>query len=60
MNILPADRPGEHAFVSIAPFADYYRIDNRIITTPAGTGRKIFINREPGSTRADAVGQYAA
>ena len=50
VNILPADRAGEHAFVNIIPFADYYRIDNRIITTPAGTGRKIFINREPGST----------
>ena len=51
VNILPADRAGEHAFVSITPVADYYRIDNRMITTPAGTGRKIFINREPGSTR---------
>jgi D-alanyl-D-alanine carboxypeptidase/D-alanyl-D-alanine-endopeptidase (penicillin-binding protein 4) len=50
VNILPADRPGERAFVSITPFADYYRVDNRIITTPAGTGRKIFMNREPGST----------
>ncbi len=50
VNILPADRDGERAFVSVAPFADYYRIDNRIITTPAGTDRKIFINREPGST----------
>src|SRR5438876_10306411 len=50
VNILPADRAGERAFVSITPFADYYRIDNRIITTPGGTGRKIFINREPGST----------
>jgi serine-type D-Ala-D-Ala carboxypeptidase/endopeptidase (penicillin-binding protein 4) len=49
VNILPADRAGERAFVSISPFADYYQIDNRIITTPAGTGRKIFINREPGS-----------
>src|SRR5713226_144615 len=50
VNILPADRAGERAFVSITPFADYYRLDNRIITTPTGTGRKIFINREPGST----------
>jgi D-alanyl-D-alanine carboxypeptidase/D-alanyl-D-alanine-endopeptidase (penicillin-binding protein 4) len=50
VNILPAARPGERAFVSVLPFADYYRVDNRIITTPAGTGRKIFINREPGST----------
>ncbi len=50
VNILPADRPGEKAFVSVIPFADYYRLDNRIITTPAGTGRKFFVNREPGST----------
>ncbi len=50
VNILPADHAGEHAFVSISPFVDYYRVDNRIITTPAGTGRRIFMNREPGST----------
>ena len=49
VNILPADRPGEKAFVSVKPFSDYYRLDNRIITTPAGTGRKLSINREPGS-----------
>ncbi|MGC2247909.1 MAG: D-alanyl-D-alanine carboxypeptidase/D-alanyl-D-alanine-endopeptidase [Terriglobales bacterium] len=50
VKILPADRPGEKAFVSLNPFGDYYHIDNRIVTTPAGTGRKFFVNREPGST----------
>jgi D-alanyl-D-alanine carboxypeptidase/D-alanyl-D-alanine-endopeptidase (penicillin-binding protein 4) len=50
VKILPADHAGERAFVSVIPFADYYRIDNRIITTPAGTDRKIYFNREPGST----------
>ena len=50
VNILPADRAGEKAFVSISPFAEYYRLDNRIVTTPAGTGRGFFVNREPGST----------
>ena len=50
VKILPADRPGEKAFVSLNPFGDYYRIDNRIVTTPAGTARKFFVNREPGST----------
>ena len=50
VNILPADRPGEKAFVSVKPFPDYYRVDNRITTAPAGTGRKFFVNREPGST----------
>jgi serine-type D-Ala-D-Ala carboxypeptidase/endopeptidase (penicillin-binding protein 4) len=50
VNILPADHIGDRAFVSVSPFADYYHIDNRIITTPPGTGpRKIYINREPGS-----------
>jgi len=50
VNILPADRAGEKAFVSFKPPTDYYRLDNRIVTTPAGTGRKFFVNREPGST----------
>jgi D-alanyl-D-alanine carboxypeptidase/D-alanyl-D-alanine-endopeptidase (penicillin-binding protein 4) len=49
VNIQPADRPGERAFVSVKPFAGYYRLDNRIITTPAGTPRKLALNREPGS-----------
>ena len=49
VSIQPADRAGERAFVTVTPFSDYYTIDNRIITTPAGTGRRIFINREPGS-----------
>jgi D-alanyl-D-alanine carboxypeptidase/D-alanyl-D-alanine-endopeptidase (penicillin-binding protein 4) len=49
---MPADRIGEKAFVSIDPFADYYRVDNRIITTPPGTGpRRVYINREPGSNQ---------
>jgi D-alanyl-D-alanine carboxypeptidase/D-alanyl-D-alanine-endopeptidase (penicillin-binding protein 4) len=52
VNIMPADRPGEHAFLNIAPFPEYYRIDNRVMTTPQGTGpRKIYINREPGSNQ---------
>ena len=50
VNILPGARPGDKAFVSLTPFADYYAIDNRLMTTPAGTARKLFINREPGST----------
>jgi D-alanyl-D-alanine carboxypeptidase/D-alanyl-D-alanine-endopeptidase (penicillin-binding protein 4) len=51
VNILPGTHPGDKAFISLTPFADYYTIDNRLMTTPAGTGRKIYINREPGSTQ---------
>lgn len=51
-NILPGDRSGDRAFVNITPYADYYRLDNRIMTTPAGTGpRRIYITREPGSNQ---------
>ena len=50
VSVMPADHRGERAYVSIAPFADYYRIENRVTTTPAGSEpRKLLINREPGS-----------
>lgn len=52
VNIMPADRPGERAFLTITPFADYYHIDNRVMTTPSGASpRNIYINREPGSNQ---------
>ena len=50
VNIMPADRPGERAFLNITPFPEYYKIDNRVTTTPAGSEpRTVSINREPGS-----------
>jgi len=52
VDIKPADRPGERAFLGITPFPEYYRIDNRVMTTPQGTGpRTVSINREPGSSQ---------
>ena len=50
VNVLPGDRSGDRAFINISPFPDYYRLDNRIMTTPAGTGpRSVTIGREPGA-----------
>ncbi len=50
VNIMPAVRPGERAFLNITPFPEYYKIDNRVMTTPSGSGpRTVSINREPGS-----------
>ena len=61
VSILPADHPGERAFVNVSPFADYYRLDNRIMTTPQGTGpRRIYINREPGSNLLTLWGNIPA
>ncbi len=57
VNIMPADRPGDRAFLNITPFADYYHVDNRVMTTPQGTGpRAIYINREPGSNQLSLWG----
>jgi D-alanyl-D-alanine carboxypeptidase/D-alanyl-D-alanine-endopeptidase (penicillin-binding protein 4) len=60
LTIMPADRPGERAFVSIAPYAEYYRLDNRILTAPTGTPRKFYINREPGSSLLSLWGNIPA
>src|SRR5947209_10110640 len=60
VNILPGAHPGDKAFVSVTPFADYYTIDNRLMTTPTGSGRRIYINREPGSTRLTLWGTMPA
>lgn len=50
VRVQPGGSPGEKAFISIDPFPDYYQLDNRIMTTPAGTGpRNVNISREPGS-----------
>ena len=50
VRIMPADRPGEKAFVAVEPYADYYHLDNRVMTTPPGTGpSRITISREPGA-----------
>lgn len=57
LSIRPAAHPGERAFINLMPFSDYYKIDNRIMTTPAGTGpRKIALLREPGSNQLLAWG----
>lgn len=50
VSILPGAHAGDRAFVTLNPLPDHYRVDNRIMTTPPGTGpRKIVVNREPGS-----------
>ena len=42
VNILPADHAGDRAFVNITPYAEYYQVDNRIMTTPQGPVRAGF------------------
>ncbi|MGH9556309.1 MAG: D-alanyl-D-alanine carboxypeptidase/D-alanyl-D-alanine endopeptidase [Terriglobales bacterium] len=50
VSVLPADRAGEKAFASLEPYTDYYQLDNRVVTTPAGSGpRSVTIERPAGS-----------
>jgi len=57
VSIYPAEHPGDKAFVQITPFAEYYKVDNRVMTTPGGTGpRRIYITREPGSNQLTLFG----
>jgi serine-type D-Ala-D-Ala carboxypeptidase/endopeptidase (penicillin-binding protein 4) len=57
VSIFPAERAGDKAFVQIAPFAEYYKVDNRVMTTPGGTGpRRIYITREPGANQLTIFG----
>ena len=61
VTIMPADHSGDRAFVNISPYAEYYQLDNRIMTTPAGTGpRRVYIDREPGSNRLTMWGNIPA
>jgi D-alanyl-D-alanine carboxypeptidase/D-alanyl-D-alanine-endopeptidase (penicillin-binding protein 4) len=50
LTVMPGDRTGEKAFITLDPFPDYYHLDNRVLTTPAGSGpRRFALNRQPGS-----------
>lgn len=60
VNIQPGDHAGDKAFLNISPFATYYQVDNRVITTPAGTGpRRVYITRQPGSNQITFWGNIA-
>jgi D-alanyl-D-alanine carboxypeptidase/D-alanyl-D-alanine-endopeptidase (penicillin-binding protein 4) len=61
LTVMPGDRAGEKAFVTLDPFPDYYHLDNRILTTPAGSGpRRFGLNRQPGSDQLTLWGSIPA
>jgi D-alanyl-D-alanine carboxypeptidase/D-alanyl-D-alanine-endopeptidase (penicillin-binding protein 4) len=57
VNILPAERVGERAFITVSPFAEYFHVDNKVMTSPpGGWPRKVFVQRQPGSNRLEIWG----
>ncbi|HLJ86311.1 MAG TPA: D-alanyl-D-alanine carboxypeptidase/D-alanyl-D-alanine-endopeptidase [Candidatus Angelobacter sp.] len=51
LKVLPAERLGEKALVTVDPPTDYYEVENRIVTVAAGVARKIGIHRDLGSRK---------
>jgi D-alanyl-D-alanine carboxypeptidase/D-alanyl-D-alanine-endopeptidase (penicillin-binding protein 4) len=49
LNAVPAAQPGEAAVVSWLPVTDYYKLDNTLLTSPAGDPGKPGVERAPGS-----------
>src|SRR5262249_28435341 len=49
LNIQPGGHEGDKALITLEPQTSYYEIDNRVLTTAAGTTRKIGIHREAGA-----------
>jgi D-alanyl-D-alanine carboxypeptidase/D-alanyl-D-alanine-endopeptidase (penicillin-binding protein 4) len=49
LNVLPGERPGDRAFVTLDPPTAYYKIENRILTVATGGAHKIGVHRDQGS-----------
>ena len=52
ITVRPGAREGDLAAISLSPAIEFYRIDNRVRTTAAGSERKIYFDRVPGSRQA--------
>jgi serine-type D-Ala-D-Ala carboxypeptidase/endopeptidase (penicillin-binding protein 4) len=52
ITVRPGSREGDLAAISLSPAIEFYRIDNRVRTTAAGSERKIHFDRVPGSRQA--------
>jgi serine-type D-Ala-D-Ala carboxypeptidase/endopeptidase (penicillin-binding protein 4) len=59
LTIEPGEKPGDAALLKLEPFENYFTFENRIKTVEAGAGRRVFINREPGSRLFEVWGHIA-
>lgn len=49
LHIGPGARAGDAAAISLKPALEYYEVDNRVVTVPAGSERRIHYHRAAGS-----------
>ena len=57
LHVRPAAKPGSPAEVWLDPVPDYYRLNNRVETSAAGSAKRIYVERLPGSRELDVWGQ---
>jgi D-alanyl-D-alanine carboxypeptidase/D-alanyl-D-alanine-endopeptidase (penicillin-binding protein 4) len=57
LHVKPGTKPGDAADVHLEPVPDYYALKSRVETSAAGTEKRIFVERLPGSMQLDVWGQ---
>ena len=57
LRVRPGAAAGATAEVRLEPFPDYYQLNNRVETSAAGTRKRIFVERAPGSRQLDVWGE---
>jgi len=57
LHVQPARKPGDRAEVWLDPVPDYYRLNNRLETSAAGSPKRVYVERAPDSMELDVWGQ---
>jgi D-alanyl-D-alanine carboxypeptidase/D-alanyl-D-alanine-endopeptidase (penicillin-binding protein 4) len=57
LRVRPGAKVGDKGQVWLEPVPGYYQLDNRLETSAAGTEKRIFVERAPGSMQLDVWGQ---
>jgi D-alanyl-D-alanine carboxypeptidase/D-alanyl-D-alanine-endopeptidase (penicillin-binding protein 4) len=60
LHVQPGAKAGDDARVRLEPLADYYHLQSRVETSAAGTEKRIFLERLPGTMQLDVWGQIPA
>ncbi len=57
LTLEAGENPGDAAIAHLDPFDSYFTIENRVRSVAAPAGRRVFVNREPGSRVFEVWGQ---
>jgi D-alanyl-D-alanine carboxypeptidase/D-alanyl-D-alanine-endopeptidase (penicillin-binding protein 4) len=59
VTVTPGERPADPAVVTLEPYTRVYRIENRVLTSPAGGETLLYVRRDPGSSVLTLTGAIA-